>query len=171
MKGMTRYQVLRCPRCSRAKSVLATVKSARCSYCSNRFKITGLKKFYQTDNVSEAAEIVGRLNSELAGKTDEFIAEMTDKRFRDLEKKVPSAFDTSYQYVGYRLGEFTGEKRTMEAVMRLLTEELGHFTADDVIKALAEADRSSEKVDEYIDRMIQDNLIFSKDGKHYRYIS
>ena len=167
---MAWYHVFRCPRCSRAKSVLATVKSAQCSYCSSRFKTKGLKKFYQTDIVREAAEAVGRLNSEQAGKTDEFIAGLTEERFRDLEKKVPSSFDTPYQYVGYRLGEISSEKRIMETAMRLLTEELGEFTSDDLLYALREANQSTARVEEYIGRMIQDNMIFSKDGKRYKYI-
>jgi len=129
-----------------------------------------LKKFYRTDNVSNAAEAVGRLNSELAGKSEEFIAGLTEESFRDLEKKVPSSFDTTHQYVGYRLAESAGEKGKMEAAMRLLTEELGQFTADDLRCALLEADLSIERVDEYIERMIQANMIFSMDGKRYKYI-
>jgi len=168
---MGKYQVLRCPLCSRAKSVLVNVKTTQCSFCSKRFKTAGLKIFYRTDNVGKAAEAVGRLNSERAGRTEEFIAGLMEESFRELEKKVPSSFDTPYQYVGYRLGESAGEKRKMEAAMRLLTEELGQFTADDLRYALTEANQGTERVDEYIERMIRDNMIFSKDGKRYRYIS
>lgn len=168
---MGKYQVLRCPGCSRAKSVLVSVKTTQCSFCSGRFNTTGLKKFYTTDNVNEAAEAVGRLNSMHAGKTDEFMAGLKEERFRDVEKKVPSSFDTTYQYVGYRLRESGGEKGKMEAAMRLLTEELGQFTADDLRYALSEANQSTKRVDEYIERMILANIIFSKDGKYYRYIS
>ena len=165
------YLVLRCPGCSRAKTVLVNVKTTQCSYCSRRFNTSGLKKFYLTDNVNEAAEAVGRLNSAQAGKTEEFGMVLTEEIFRDVEKKVPSSFDTPYQYVGYRLGESTGEKGKMEAAMRLLTEELGEFTSDDLRSALAEANESAERVDEYIEMMIRATTIFSKDGKRYRYIS
>jgi len=167
---MATYCILRCPGCSKAKNVLSNVKTARCDFCSKRFDLRNRKIFFTTDNVHEAVEVIGRLNSELAGNEKEFISALEEGMLLESGGKDRAAFDSVYQYIGYRLSEASGEKKKMETAVRLLTDELGSFNMNDLCRALEEANHSLERAEKYVEMMIRANMLFTKDGKRYEYI-
>jgi len=167
---MGTYRILRCPGCSKAKNVLANTKTARCDFCSKRFDVQNRKIFFTTDNVQEAVDVIGRLNSELAGNEELFMSGLEEAILTKSEKKERAAFDSPYQYVGYCLSEVSGEKATMETAMRLLTHELGSFTVQDLCRALEEANHSTDRAERYMEIMIRANMLFTEDGKAYKYI-
>lgn len=168
---MGTYCILRCPGCSKAKNVLANTKTARCDFCSKRFDVRNRKIFFTTDNVHEAVEVIGRLNSELAGNGKQFISALEEGMLVESGGKDRAAFDSVYQYIGYRLSEASGEKKKMETAVRLLTDELGTFNMDDLCRALEEANHGTERAEKYVEIMIRANMLFTKDGIRYKYIA
>ncbi len=168
---MGTYRILRCPGCSKAKNVLANTKTARCDFCSKRFDVQNRKIFFTTDNVHEAVDVMGRLNSELAGNGEQFISGLEEVMLTKSEKKERAAFDSAYQYIGFRLSEVSGEKQKMETAMRLLTEELGSFTLEDLCWALEEANHSTERAETYVEMLIRANMLLTKNGKRYKFIT
>lgn len=167
---MGRYCVFRCPHCHKAKSVLSQVKTTKCSHCAKRFDASKQKTFFSTDNVEVSSEVVGRLNSDYYGKKEFFIEDILEREFDVKQGKEPSSFDSVHEYVGYRVSSVRGAKEKIEIAMRLLTEHMNIFTADDLCKTFEAAGEDTSKIGSYIEKMKIANLIFSRDGVAYEYI-
>ena len=61
MTAGAKYAVVICPKCRYPRGVQRSSKQGECYHCGHRFKIPGLKIFYETDSESELSEAVGRL--------------------------------------------------------------------------------------------------------------
>lgn len=170
VSGMGRYSLYRCPKCLRARSVLAGVRTVLCNFCSERFKVGGLPELYSTDSVDEAVEMVGRLNSELVGRTDEFLNAVKEAGGSAAATRSPGSFDTPHQHAAFLIGRISGNRKKIEAAARHLTDILGEFTRDDLDTCLREANADTDRVDRYIEEMAMANLLQYLGNGRYRYI-
>jgi len=167
---MGKYCVIRCPHCHKAKSVLSHVKTTKCNHCGNRIDASRQKCFFTTDEVEMSSEIVGKLNSDYHGKMEIFLEDILESEVDTMRRKNSSSFDSVHDYVGYRVSSVRGTKEKIDMAMRVLTEELNVFTAEDLCKAFEAAGEDTSRMEDHIEKMRRANLIFTKDGVAYEYI-
>ena len=167
---MGKYCVIRCPHCHKAKNVLSHVKTTKCNHCENRIDTSKQKCFFTTDDVEMSSEAVGRLNSEYHGKKEFFIEDVLESELDTMQRKEFSSFDSVHDYVGYRVSSVRGAKDKIEIAMRLLTEHMNVFTADDLCRVFEAAGEDTSRIEDHIEKMKRANLIFSRDGVTYEYI-
>lgn len=155
----------RCPACLKAKNVLADVKTTICLFCNKRFKTALLTCFFESDELEKVVEIVGRLNAEKNGEMKRFMQQLVATEKEKAISRDRKHFDTPHQYVAFRLKSASGDRLKVRRAMRLLTDELGSFTLQDLRLTLSEAGRDPSKAEEYIERMVRENALVTRGGK------
>lgn len=67
-----KYSIIVCHHCQTAKIIENPCKTTRCIRCGQRLVINQVKKFFETNKLQEAQNVIGFLNAKKDGKEEEF---------------------------------------------------------------------------------------------------
>ena len=73
-----KFGVIVCPQCKKAKGVILTSKTSRCTRCGKILKLEKIRIIYKTDSEHRLRHSLGLINAEMNGKLKNF-----KKQFRN----------------------------------------------------------------------------------------
>jgi len=88
-----------------------------------------------------------------------FQSEVIDVSVFPPASTAPSSFDSVHDYIGFRIKHIKGKKKILSAAVGFLTDEIGDFSIDDILLCLEESGHRMERVEEYLDLMLDENEI------------
>lgn len=156
MVATKKFGVVICPKCHHPRGVRLQSKSSECYKCRYRFKLKGLKRFYETDSESDLAEAVGRVNAKLQGGLEEY------NRFLKEYENVPVGYEDlkPHKRIAAKLRHINDGAERLERLAIELDRELKEFEENDIIEIFQELGLKGVKVKESVQKLVEMNLIY-----------
>ena len=72
MDQQKKYAVIICTKCKRPKIIETGKKTTLCQQCGKKIDLSKISFIFQTNNLSEAQQVIGQINAEKNGHLKEF---------------------------------------------------------------------------------------------------
>jgi len=171
------YAVVVCPKCRKAKAVVAGIKTSSCIYCGSKLKVDKLKVFHTSTSSSETAKAAGILNAKLAGGEDAYLEDVRsaeakterDKPLRVLKNRSEKDGTISTSEIDdLERSLATGDMQfRMAAIAKTLTEKFGSFTQDNFCDVAARVGIPKERAEKGLEALMRTGLIYEPVGGRF----
>lgn len=149
---ISKYGLVICPACGKARGVIASRKTSSCP-CGRQVKIRKSMIKFRTDSPIELAEMVAQANAQLA----------SGKKLR--RSKTRASSDPCVR-VAQRVMSVSGSSERAEAIARELTDEIGDFGLEEMRRVLEVLGRNNPE--DVMTKLKEGSLIYEISEGRFR---
>lgn len=169
-----KFGVIVCQSCQHASGVNLKYKTTNCPYCGKKFKLNPKKIKHQSNSEKDLIDIISTINRELGttrgpnhgSSVSDFGSELlkssdSEHDIKDTIEKEPvyEKMDP-YQRIAMKHKEKKDSIDFIIEITKDLALELGEFHTDDFRKVLYACNLNVNKVDEYLEQLRNNNIIY-----------
>ena len=164
-----KFKVVQCPLCKKARGVRLDAKTASCPRCGGRINLTKAKILCEAGSEKELAKAVMKFNTEIEGGEREYAQDLNLAGQKEDHHKGEYKTSDIYDEVVKNLMNIRGRDKKVEAAAINLCRQLSEFTEDDLNEVLKRIGIvKDEGCSQYIDRLIDNNVIYQPKSGIYR---
>lgn len=167
------YLVVGCSSCGTPRVAEADKSTAECPRCGTTIRLESAKVHARTDELAKAQDAVGQVNAQRAGgelvRPDRSDGAVPEQGSEEPEADASSARDDIDRAL-VQAREVSSERMQVRLTAEGLTEQLGTFTEEDWLEAMARLDVSEARAREHLERLSLRSIVAEPEHGTYRCI-